>query len=222
MSKKSAKGSASDPKAIYEQPAHDSLIKAKLAVMEDVPYVQKTSAQNLNYKFAGEADLIAKLRPEMIRHGIAVSPVSVDELRQDEYSSREGKRMGHLLARWTFRFTHVTSGEFENVQVLGEASDTGDKCAGKAATIALKYALRQFFLIETGDDPDYMASERGAPNEGYFQRAATAIRSKTTNDELDELVASFENDQLPHMLTGAQLEKLNELVLQRRKNIGED
>ena len=36
--------------------------------------------------------------------------------------------------------------------------DVGDKSANKAATGLLKYALRQTFLIETGDDPDAESS----------------------------------------------------------------
>ena len=35
----------------------------------------------------------------------------------------------------------------------GEGSDTGDKASNKALTGAYKYALRQTFCIETGDDP---------------------------------------------------------------------
>src|SRR5262249_36903978 len=46
----------------------------------------------------------------------------------------------------------------EDCQVLGEASDAGDKAAPKALTGAYKYFLRQTFLIETGDDPDRYAS----------------------------------------------------------------
>src|SRR5262249_40839779 len=40
----------------------------------------------------------------------------------------------------------------EDCQVLGEASDAGDRAAPKALTGAYKYFLRQTFLIEAGDE----------------------------------------------------------------------
>jgi hypothetical protein len=63
-----------------------------------------------------------------------------------------------VVAAVTYRLTHASSGESEDCQVLGEASDAGDKAAPKALTGAYKYFLRQTFLIETGDDPDRYAS----------------------------------------------------------------
>jgi hypothetical protein len=63
-----------------------------------------------------------------------------------------------VVAAVTYRLTHAPSGESEDCQVLGEASDAGDKAAPKALTGAYKYFLRQTFLIETGDDPDRYAS----------------------------------------------------------------
>jgi hypothetical protein len=63
-----------------------------------------------------------------------------------------------VVAAVTYRLTHAPSGESEDCQVLGEASDAGDKAAPKALTGAYKYFLRQTFLIETGDDPDRYTS----------------------------------------------------------------
>ena len=45
------------------------------------------------------------------------------------------------------------------VKVLGDGADTGDKASYKAMTGAMKYALRQTFVIETGDDPDDTPSD---------------------------------------------------------------
>ncbi len=56
------------------------------------------------------------------------------------------------------RFTHVPTGTYIDVMAPGEGADAGDKSSPKAATGAYKYALRQTFLIETGDDPDKDAS----------------------------------------------------------------
>jgi hypothetical protein len=135
-----------------------NLASAKLAVMAAVPYVRKHKAEHLNYSFAGEADLIASLRPAMLAHGLTVAPIAVSVLEQGRYQTLKGGLLNHVVAAVTYRLTHAPSGESEDCQVLGEASDAGDKAAPKALTGAYKYFLRQTFLIETGDDPDRYAS----------------------------------------------------------------
>jgi hypothetical protein len=136
-----------------------TLAAAKLEVMRSCPYVQKHKTAGLTYSFAGEADLIASLRPALLRHGLSVAPVKVTVLEQGRYQTVKGSLLNHVLVAVVYRLTHAASGEAEECEVLGEASDAGDKAAPKAMTGAMKYFLRQTFLIETGDDPDRSASE---------------------------------------------------------------
>jgi hypothetical protein len=145
-----------------------NLANTKLAVMAAVPYVRKHKAEHLNYSFASEAELIASLRPAMLAHGLSVAPIGVTVLEQGRYETLKGGLLNHVVAAVTYRLTHAPSGESEHCQVLGEASDAGDKAAPKALTGAYKYFLRQTFLIETGDDPDRYASAD--------QEAAPAIK----------------------------------------------
>jgi hypothetical protein len=136
-----------------------ALAAAKLAVMAECPYVQKHKTAGLTYSFAGEADLIASLRPALLRHGLSVAPVKVTILEQGRYQTVKGSLLNHVLVAVTYRLTHAASGEAEECEVLGEASDAGDKAAPKALTGAMKYFLRQTFLIETGDDTDRHSSD---------------------------------------------------------------
>jgi hypothetical protein len=136
-----------------------ALAAAKLEVMRSCPYVQKQKSAGLNYSFAGEADLIASLRPALLLHGLSVAPVKVTVLEQGRYQTVKGSLLNHVLVAVTYRLTHASSGEAEECEVLGEASDAGDKAAPKALTGAMKYFLRQTFLIETGDDPDRYSSD---------------------------------------------------------------
>ena len=56
-------------------PKHETLRAAQLAVMKDVGYVQKkgrVGSGNYGYTYAGEKELIAQLRPSMIKHGIVM------------------------------------------------------------------------------------------------------------------------------------------------------
>jgi hypothetical protein len=170
---------------MQSNPTTSALATAKLAVMQAVPYCRKHKAEHLNYTFASEADLIAHLRPAMLAKGLSVAPIAVSILEQGRYQTTKGALLNHVLIAVTFRLTHAPSGESEDCQVLGEASDAGDKAAPKALTGALKYLLRQTFLIETGDDPDRYAS---ADQEAAPPRAAKGAAPRP----LPERLAAFD------------------------------
>lgn len=138
------------------------IFKAINAVMQEVGYVQKKRSGGVNYSFAGEAALIEAIRPELVKNGLFVFPASIRET-SDSYTTSKGATMNRAVLVITYRFAH-TSGETFDVEVAGEGADVGDKSFNKAMTGAYKYALRQTFCIETGDDPDKSASEPAAPS----------------------------------------------------------
>ena len=110
------------------------------AVMQEVGYVQKQKAAYLNYTYAGEAALIAAIRPELVKQGIVVHPGQVYEMRQDTYATSKGSVMNRTVVIMSYRFAHAESGTFIDVTVTGEGADVGDKSANKALTGAYKYA----------------------------------------------------------------------------------
>lgn len=132
--------------------------EAIIAVMQEVGYVQKERKSGLSYSFAGEAAFIRAVRPVMVENGIFVHPFAVEDISLEGYETAKGKHMNRTVAKFGFRFVHAPSDTSFEVRVLGEGADVGDKDANKAMTAALKYALRQTLLIETGDDPDEQPS----------------------------------------------------------------
>lgn len=122
-------------------------------VMKEVGYVQKETSPRLSYSYAGEAALITALRPAMITNQLVCYPVKQEGDYQD-FKTKGGTPMHRCTGIVIFRFVHAPSDTSAEVQLRGECMDAGDKASGKALTVALKYALRQTFLIETGDDPD--------------------------------------------------------------------
>jgi hypothetical protein len=137
---------------------HANIHDAILAVYKEVGYVQKTGVnQAQKYRYAGEADLIAALRPVMLEHGITVNPAGVNLLDYEGTVLTDAhgnqKKTNRIVGVYKFDFIHE-SGSILSAQVVGEGVDNGDKASYKAATGALKYALRQTFLIETGDEPE--------------------------------------------------------------------
>jgi len=135
---------------------------AMLEVAEAVGYVQKkgrNTAQSYNY--AGEADFIEAMRPALLKAGICPphviditdSQVTVIDKGLNEKTG-DRKNTIHVSRIYTFRYYHAASKTFVDVKAAGEGNDSLDKASYKAATGALKYALRQTFLIETGNDPE--------------------------------------------------------------------
>jgi hypothetical protein len=137
-----------------------ALAAAKLEVMAAVPYVQKQHGQGLGYTFAGEAAFIDKLHPAMVAAGLTIAPEGMELVHQEVYTTAKGSKMNRVVVRATYRLTHAGSGESEILQTFGEGADSGDKSVNKAMTGAYKYALRQAFLIETGNDPDEVPSDQ--------------------------------------------------------------
>ena len=187
------------------------------AVMKEVGYVQKKRTAGLNYTFAGEAALIAAIRPELVAQGVVVHPGQVVELRQDTYTTRNGAVMNRTAVVITYRFAHAESGTFIDTTVVGEGADVGDKSANKALTGAYKYALRQTLLIETGDDPDNFQSEQRSNGDAVTEvRMSTAKplavpsavkpaqaedNRKLTRDEyLNVIVANLGYKNVPHVI----------------------
>lgn len=136
--------------------AAKSLAEAMAKVMEQVGYVQKTGTMEFGqkYKYAGEAAFIAAIRPELVAQQIVITPVAMELLAAEVVTSAKGGSQNRVLLRVTWRFTHAPTGDKLDVVTCGEGIDTGDKAMNKAQTGAMKYALRQSFVIETGNDPD--------------------------------------------------------------------
>ena len=151
--------------------AHKNVYEAMNAVMQEVGYVQKQKSANLNYSYAGEAALIAAIRPAMVAQGIVVHPAGLRELTTDQFNNAKGTLMTRVTGIFAFTFYHGETETGFTVEVAGEGVDSGDKAANKAMTAAYKYALRQSLMIETGDDPDKTPSSEYERHEGYSKPA---------------------------------------------------
>jgi len=124
------------------------------AIMAQVGYVQKERKGGLAYSFAGEAALIAALRPWMVEQQVYAYVFAVLNKKVEHYETSKGTAMTSTTLDGVIRFVHAPSGTFIDSFATGEGADAGDKSSNKALTGAYKYALRQTFCIETGDDPD--------------------------------------------------------------------
>jgi len=182
-------------------------------VMGQVGYVQKQAGKNLNYTYAGEKALIEAIRPHMVANGLSLIPVHSNVLPLETYSVKDGKTMNLSRVSSTFMLLH-TSGEWIMVGTPGEGSDMGDKSLNKAQTGAFKYALRELFTIETGDDPDDFASvgrDSGEPAwkiDQFKDRVRDYIRARAIDAILDGTPDSVARWATGVALKGRSLEEV--------------
>jgi len=207
--------------------------KAILEVMDEVGYVYKGGKMdfgNTKYSYAGEADLIKALRPVMVKAGLTLHCKAITPIETNDFNVTKAGYQGkpdttttnhRALMNYTFAMCHAESDTSIEIAAIGDGIDVGDKAAYKAATGALKYALRQTFIIETGDDPDKTASEEQAGEKignedikAIYANAAYMLikdyQSKHTNTEsefIDGLLNKMSNKRFP---SNADYKKLEE------------
>ena len=138
------------------------ITEALHSIMSKVTYVQKGGFNKFHgYKYAGEADLLAVLRPAMIEAGLLLLPSGVEMTPVDQYGNTHVS-ISYTLAHkdgdvWPDKLVAYGCGNDKN-----KSGGLGDKGAYKAMTGANKYLLFKLFQIETGDDPE--SAEHDPPN----------------------------------------------------------
>jgi hypothetical protein len=141
------------------------------AVMEEVSYVQKTGKNTFhNYKYAGEADLLEKLRPAMLKHGLLLLP-SVRAVTCDDHANYT-VLMDYTLVHKDGDVWPVTIGAAGCGSDKSKTGTVGDKGVYKAITGANKYLLFKLFQIETGDDPEVTSPGEGVQPAAPYTRAS--------------------------------------------------
>jgi hypothetical protein len=186
--KKAADAPADDAPQAIPYPDPQNIDQAKLNIMAAVPYLLKTGTAgkgDYKYKYASEREFIRLIRPHMLANRVTVAPIRAQLVDDKGYVGGE-RAMRACRVHMTYRFKHVPSGTFEDAEMIGEGADIGDKSAGKANTAAYKWAVRQWLMIETGDDPDRVASEdlhAGAGANGRPQKEESPAKAKDKKDE---------------------------------------
>ncbi len=141
---------------------HASLDEALYAAMSEIGYIQRSQPKGLSYRVITESDVIALIRPALMKNRLILKPVRMKPKNTatiEKASSKGTSIIRFAQVRYKWKLSHIDSKEYEFVETGGEAMDYGDKALPKALTIATKYLLRHLFLLETGDDPDTTASE---------------------------------------------------------------
>jgi hypothetical protein len=122
---------------------HATLDEARLYIMEKVPYIQKkgrVKSDKMDYTYATEREYIAKVRPLLVSEQITFDVVDIQPIFAN-----------HVKVLWDVK--HIPSGEVRRIVSMGDI-EAGGKGGYKSQTGAQKYAIKQFLLVETGNDPE--------------------------------------------------------------------
>ena len=160
-----------------------TLLQRMHAVMQEVSYVQKDKKPiDGKYRAVKHDDVIAKLRPALVKHGIVVT---VNIVSHGIASSWDAEGYQGKLTHFTMTSTDLQvtlynvddKADSLTVQAFGYGIDNQDKGPGKAVSYAVKYSLLKTFCLETGDDPDNDQHTEVAPT------APVPPRQEKTQDD---------------------------------------
>jgi len=166
------------------------ILRAMNAVMNEVDYVQKKGENDFHgYKYATEADVLDRLRPAMVKHGLVLIP-SVQQVSSVDAHGNTTVSIHYTLA-------HISGAVWPTpVIAAGCGNDrnkngVGDKGLYKAITGANKYMLFKLFQIETGNaEPEDSEGDRqreaanNAARQFYLEGGKIAISKAETADDL--------------------------------------
>lgn len=186
-----SKATAAEPVTQAEPlPPEAIIVRALNAVMQEVDYVQKKGENDFHgYKYATEADVLDRLRPAMVKHGLVLIP-SVQQVSTID-------QFGNTVVSIHYTLAHISGAVWPHpVIAAGCGNDrnkngVGDKGLYKAITGANKYMLFKLFQIETGNaEPEDSEGDKQreaantAARQFYLEGGKIAISKATTADEL--------------------------------------
>jgi hypothetical protein len=210
------------------------ILRAVNAVMQEVGYVQKTGENTFHgYRYASEADVLERLRPAMVKHGLILIP-SVQQVSSVDPPGNTTVSVHYTLA-------HISGAVWpQPIIAAGCGGDrnkngVGDKGLYKALTGANKYMLFKLFQIETGNDPEESQGDRDreaadkTARQFYLEGGRIAISKAETSADLREWWKSEEeNRKAATVVKGSDeyaelynvfLARGKELVAKENKNV---
>lgn len=154
-------------------------------VMKQVEYLKKdgkVAYGSTRYNYLSEEKITSEIRKAMADVGLIIYPSKMEIVSEQEVNTRSGKvRVLNIVA--AYHIKDIESGEFIEIQTLGEGMDSGDKAIYKAMTGAYKYAQRQTFMIPTGDDPDKVSSDELNGDDTLPEKQTTKKASKEKQEK---------------------------------------
>ncbi len=143
-----------------------NLYQRLLAITDEVGKIEKTGMNSSQgYKFIEHAEVMATIRPQLVKHGVMVVPETL-ERNIDRYvkttpgykPTDPAKEQASYHVNVSSRYTIINADDPTDRIVCewngGEALDTSDKATNKALTASQKTFLMKLFNVSDKDDVD--------------------------------------------------------------------
>ena len=137
-----------------------TLIQKLVEVYKKVDHIEKRGENKAqNYKYVKASDLAHAIRNALAEVGVyaeinitVVRDYLIERGKDDRGNQKSPMQATDVRASITFR--DVDSTEIITTSGIGSGTDMGDKASYKAQTGAIKYALRNAFLVPDDTDPE--------------------------------------------------------------------
>jgi hypothetical protein len=149
------------------------------------------------YRYMETPDLLKALRPLLAKHGLVLKTNPAEgtgveaetslglAMEDSEYQSSQGKTMHYVRLRMEYTLVNIDD-PTDKVTLIGisDASDVADKAIHKCRTSALKYTLRDNFLVDAQDDAesDKETHERGGSQTRVGGQSSPAARPEPSRN----------------------------------------
>lgn len=161
-----------------------NLFQRLLAITEEVGKIEKTGRNAMqNYAFIEQAQVVASLRPLLVKHGVFILPeITKRELNRFDVKRGNGKDGIDIHVTVKGLYTLVNADEpTERITLewdAGEAIDSSDKATNKAVTANNKTFLMKLFNISDKDDADNDSPELSASQPNYTSNKSKKATAK--------------------------------------------
>lgn len=142
-----------------------NLYQKILKITESIGSIKKTGKnQQQGYGFIEQSEVMAELRPQLVKWGVVIQPETVSRTT-DKFQNSKGTTFVHanVVSRYTVINADNPEERFVSEWDAGEAMDTSDKATNKAVTASQKTYLMKLFNISDKDDADKDSPEAQPP-----------------------------------------------------------
>lgn len=190
--------------------------QAILNVMREVTYLQKRQVRGVPWKAVLEEDVLDAFRFPLIRNRLTFRVTDTELVHTQIFDTGDGdkvKQAFRSIVKVRFRFSFCGVAEVEDIDgcVLSEAHSFAGMSVAAAMTMAVKYALRETFLLRTGSDPDVVppstfertkprsqqAQQPQADEADKFSEASRLITSSGSVEVLDKRIKFIRSKGVP-------------------------
>jgi len=158
-------------------PDNRTVTQRILAIAAEVGVVAPERAGGVPFAFRGVDQVVSKLTPLLIKHGVFIAPVRVSHtLDQRDVGSKVVTKADVVVEYRAFG----AAGDYLDFQVPGQADDFADRSTAQAMSVAFRILLLQLFHIAANGNEEAQSEETKNTREAAGLAKVEAARATAT------------------------------------------